>query len=297
MKFSDIIKSVGIILVFALLYFSAIITVGIKKLKEDWPKHRCSPAMMPFASYLGHDTMANFTHCVGNIQKDMMGFFLQPIQYVLGMVAGMSAWILERVQFIRKFIDKLRGFIKVILGDVYGMMVNVLIQFQKLIIKTKDTIMKLIGIVVTLVYLIMSAVKTGQSLNAGPIGETLRTLCFSKNTEIKLKNGDSVKIADINLGDILENDAEVYGLLKLKGDNENPYYRLWSDKLKKYILVTGSHKICPNENRKDDLDNYIEIKDHPHAKKTNVFDKTLYCLITSNHQIPIGEYTFWDWED
>lgn len=297
MKFSDMIKSILIILVFVLLYFSAILIVGLKKMKEDWPKYRCSPTMMPFASYLGYDTMANFTHCVGNIQKDMMGFFLQPIQYVLGMVAGMSAWILERIQFIRLFIDKLRGFIKVILGDVYGMLVNVLIQFQKLITKTKDTIMKLIGIVVTLVYLIMSAVKTGQSINAGAIGQTLRTLCFSKNTLIKLKNGDLVKIKDINLGDTLENGAEVFGLLRLKGDNVNPYYRLWSDKLKKYILVTGSHKICPNENRKDDLDNYIEIKDHPHAEKTGLFDKVLYCLITSNHQIPIGEYTFWDWED
>lgn len=297
MKFTDIGRSVLIILVFGLLYFSAIIAVGIKKMKDDWPKYRCSPTMMPFASYLGHDTMKNFTFCVGNIQKDMMGFFLKPIQYVLGMVAGMSSWILERIQFIRLFIDKLRGFIKVILGDVYGMLVNVLIQFQKLISKTKDTIMKLIGIVVTLVYLIMGAVKTGQSINAGPIGQTLRTLCFSKNTEIKLKNGDLMKIKDIHLGDILENGSEVYGLLQLKGDEVNPYYKLWSDKLNKNIYVTGSHKICRNENRKEDLDNYIEVKDHPNAKKTNLFDKTLYCLITSDHQIPIGEYTFWDWED
>ena len=106
MKFSDMIKSILIILVFVLLYFSAILIVGLKKMKEDWPKYRCSPTMMPFASYLGYDTMANFTHCVGNIQKDMMGFFLQPIQYVLGMVMGMIGWILERIQFIRVFIDK-----------------------------------------------------------------------------------------------------------------------------------------------------------------------------------------------
>ena len=41
-----------------------------------------------------------------------------------------------------------------VLGDVYGMIVNVLIQFQKLIIKTKDTMMKLIGTLVTFIYLI-----------------------------------------------------------------------------------------------------------------------------------------------
>ena len=47
----------------------------------------------------------------------------------------------------------------------------------------------------------------------------------------------------------------------------------------------------------NNLDNYIEVKDYKLAKKTDYWDETLYCLITDNHQIPIGEYTFWDWED
>ena len=47
----------------------------------------------------------------------------------------------------------------------------------------------------------------------------------------------------------------------------------------------------------NNLDNYVEVKDYKLSEKTNKWDKTLYCLITDNHQIPIGEYTFWDWED
>ena len=27
------------------------------------------------------------------------------------------------------------------------------------------------------------------------------------------------------------------------------------------------------------------------------YDEELSCLITSSHQIPVGEFTFWDWED
>ena len=45
------------------------------------------------------------------------------------------------------------------------------------------------------------------------------------------------------------------------------------------------------------LDNYIPVKDYKDAIKTGAFDNVLYCLITDNHQIPIGEFTFWDWED
>jgi len=67
-------------------------------------------------------------------------------------------------------------------------------------------------------YLIQGAMMTGQSINKGPIGETLRSVCFQKNTPINLKNGTTVMMKDIQLGSILENGAEVYGLLTLKGD-------------------------------------------------------------------------------
>ena len=298
MRFADITKTILIILIFVLLYFSTILTRGIQKVKDDWPQYRCVPTYMPLAGYIGKDPVANFSYCVGNIQKDMMGFFLEPIQYVLGMVMGMIQFIMQRIQFIRVFVDKIRNMAMKLFGNVYGMFVNVLIQFQKLIIKTKDTTMKLIGTIVMFIYMIQGAMMTGQSINKGPIGETLRTICFSGTTPVKLKSGKTVEMKDIHLGDILENGSEVYGTLTLKGDIKNPYYRIWSNKLNDYIYVTGDHKICPNDRiSKKELENYIDVKDHKHAEKTDNWDKTLYCLITDNHQIPIGEYTFWDWED
>ena len=189
MKFGDIIKAILIIIIFGLLYFSTILTSGLQDIKDNWPQYRCVPTYMPLAGFLGFDTASNFAYCVGNIQKDMMGFFLQPIQYVLGITGGLANWIISRIQFIRVFIKNLKSMVGNLVGDVYGMMVNVLVQFQKLIIKTKDTIMKLIGTLVTFVYLIQGAMMTGKSINKGPIGETLRAICFHADTKIKLKNG------------------------------------------------------------------------------------------------------------
>ena len=301
MRFADITKTILIILIFVLLYFSTILTRGIQKIKDDWPQYRCLPTYMPLAGYIGKDPVANFSYCVGNIQKDMMGFFLEPIQYVLGMVMGMIKFIMERIQFIRIFVDKIRNMAMKLFGNVYGMFVNVLVQFQKLIIKTKDTTMKLIGTIVMFIYMIQGAMMTGASINKGPIGETLRAICFSGNTVIKLKNGEIVKMKDIHLGDILENGTEVYGTLRLKGSPDNPYYKIWSEKLQDYIHVTGDHKICNSikdtPDKFNNLDNYVEVKDYKLSQKTDKWDETLYCLITDNHQIPIGEYTFWDWED
>ena len=303
MKFADISSAVLIFLIFGALYFSSILAVGIKKLKDQWPKYRCVPNYMPFAGYLGHDTFQNFTYCVGNIQFNLMHHFLEPIQYILGNLTNISSWIIQRIQFIRIFIHKLRTLIRKVIEDIYGMIVNVLIQFQKIIIKTKDTVWKMIGLIVVQVYMIEGAMLTGKAIDRGPIGDTLRFLCFSPNTSLLLNNGVKVQMNQIHLGDILENGAEVIGKLTLKGSPKNPYYKIWSNKLNEYIYVTGTHKIFNNrlehteKKNLSDLNNYIEVKNYWNAIQTNKYNKELACLITSNHNIPIGEFTFWDWED
>ena len=297
MKFKDIAYVVLIFIAFGALHFTGFIMLRLKELEQDWPKHRCNPATMPFASYLGHDPISNFTYCVGNIQKDLMGFFLEPLQYVLGMVSELGGWILERLNLLREFFNMFRSFLKTMVGDVYGMFVNVLIQVQTLVIKLKDTVMKLIGILMTFMYLIQGAMMTGQSINKGPIGSTLRAVCFHKDTPVNLKNGTTIKMKDIKLGTILENGAEVYGVLTLKGDNNNPYYKIWSDKLNQNIFVTGEHKILVDMKDRSDIESFKPVKDVSYALKTDICDEELSCLITSNHRIPIGEYTFWDWED
>lgn len=148
----------------------------------------------------------------------------------------------------------------------------------------------------TFMYLIQGAMMTGNSINDGPIGETLRSICFHKDTPVSLKNGTTIKMNDLKLGTILENGAEVYGILTLKGDKQNPYYKIWSEKLNSHIYVTGDHKILDDVEDKD-IECFKPVSEVSYATKTDIYDEELSCLITSNHRIPIGEYTFWDWED
>ena len=302
MKFKDIVSSIVIVIIFLFLYSSSALTVKMQEIKDDWPIYRCQPMAMPFASYFGSDPVENFSYCVGNIQKDLMGFFLNPIQYVLGMTTELGGFLLERIQFIRKFIDYLRNMVTNVLGDTYGMLVNIIIQFQKLIIKTKDLVMKLMGIVMTFMYMLQGAVLTGRSIYNGPIGKTLRTLCFKPETPIKLIDGTRVFMKDVKLGDILENKSEVLGCLQLKGNACNPYYKIWSKEFLDWIYVTGEHHVCPINKfgkQRDSrfLKNYIKVQNYWRAEMTKEFDEEYVCLITSNHQIKIGEHTFWDWED
>jgi hypothetical protein len=300
MKFGDMILALLIILVFVGMYVFSTVSVGLKNIKKNWPKYRCNPMAMPLAGQLGFDPMENFTFCITKMQSNAMGFFLEPIHFLVGMMGNLGKELSGAINMVRNVIAYIRGMVGNIVGDIFGVFMNILIQIQTMMIKIKDLAMKLVGVMTTTMYIIGTSMKLGQSIWAGPVGGILRTLCFKGTTLVTLKSGKQVAIKDINLGDTLINDSSVIGTLKLKGDKSNPYYKIWSRDLEDYIYVTGEHRILNDGDVKildDKFENYIKVSYYGNAEKTNKHDAELYCLITSDHRIPIGEYTFWDWED
>jgi hypothetical protein len=111
-----------------------------------------------------------------------------------------------------------------------------------------------------------------------------RRRCFSPETLVKLRSGKTVTMKNLKLGDVLNNGSIVDAVMKIKNEND-PYYKLPGN-----ILVTGTHYVKYGGK-------YIRVKDVPDAKPTGKVDPVVYCLVTSDHKIPVGDYTFWDWED
>jgi hypothetical protein len=95
---------------------------------------------------------------------------------------------------------------------------------------------------------------------------------------------ETVMMKNLKLGDVLNNGSIVDAVMKIKNEND-PYYKLPGN-----ILVTGSHYMKYGGK-------YIRVKDVPDAKPTGKVDPIVYCLVTSDHKIPVGDYVFWDWED
>lgn len=114
--------------------------------------------------------------------------------------------------------------------------------------------------------------------------------CFSGDTPIRLLSGATVLLKNIELGDVLINGETVDATMKIKSSIEDPFYRIYSEDISGYIYVTGSHYIQSEE------DVYIHVRDFDDAEKLDTVDDILYCLVTSDNTIPVGEYTFSDWE-
>jgi hypothetical protein len=132
--------------------------------------------------------------------------------------------------------------------------------------------------------------KVGKKFNRGikkagrGIKKLFRRRCFSPETPVTLQNGESRTIKNIKLGDVLANGSVVKATMKILNETD-PYYKLPGD-----ILVTGSHYV-------KDGDTFKRVKDIEKAERTDTVEKTVYCLVTSDHKIPVGDYIFWDWED
>ena len=265
---------------------------SIKEIKDNWPLYRCNPMYMPLSDNMSQD----FTYCVQNITSSFMGYLLQPLTFITSTLSTLGADFSNQINSIRGMFDKIRNFVSSIFESIFGVFLNIIIEFQKIIIGMKDLIGKTIGILVTLMYVMDGSIKTMNSAWKGPSGQLVRALgkCFYPETKIKLKNGNVVSIKDINLGDVLENGSIVYSTMKI--DNKNNTEDLYCIKGKGVngldIYVTGSHLVFDEYKNK-----FVKVSEYHKAIKTKVKTDWFSCLITSDNKIKIGSELFWDWED
>jgi len=263
--------------------------LAIDDIRANWPKYRCNPMYMPLSKNVQED----FTFCVQNMQANYMGVLLKPITWIIKNLGTMAGDVFGSLQKFRKMISFIRDFITNIVGSIMGIFANITIQMQKLSISIKDSVGKMVGVMVTLLYTMDGSVKTMQSAWAGPPGQMVRAICFRDDTLVEMENGELLPMNRVSLGDKLSSGKSVYAVLKVANANKECFYRMKSKcEQKRDIFVTGSHYVL-NEY----TNAYCMVKDHPDAVLTSETAGAFSCLITEDHTIPIGGVTFWDWED
>lgn len=176
MNSRDITLVTVIFIVFAILIVLNILAKGIANIKRNWPKYRCNPMIMPFASTFGHDAGENFTYCMQNIQSNYMSYLTLPINYNINVLGNIAKQLNEALKNVRGFIAYLRNMITEIIRSIFGVFLNILIEFQKMTIDIKDMFSKFIGIITSLMYIMSGSIDTMKSAWNGPPGDLVRGL-------------------------------------------------------------------------------------------------------------------------
>jgi hypothetical protein len=229
-----------------------------------------------------------------------MGYLMQPLNYNLDVIGSLGAGLTTAVNDVRAFFNNIRDMTTGIVTNIFGVFLNILIEFQRLTIAIKDMFSKFIGVLATLMFTLSGSVMTMNSMWAGPPGQLVKALCFHPDTKIQLKDGRVLPMKDVPLNSILKNGTQVCAVMSIsnlddKCDHVERIFKMNGGEEGETILVSGSHLVLDPKTK-----TFIKVKNLEGDNSptlTNLKCDTLSCLITSNHTIPIGEWIFHDWED
>ena len=70
----------------------------------------------------------------------MMGFFLKPVMFVISLASNLGGMLMGSIQKIREMILWIRTATSGLVADIFGVFINTLIQFQKMIIGMKSMV-------------------------------------------------------------------------------------------------------------------------------------------------------------
>lgn len=271
-----------------MMYFKSILEI-----KANWPQYRCNPTYWIFSDNISQD----FNYCIQNTQMNMMGYLLQPMNYLLSSVSNMGSGFNDSINNVRTMLSFVRDFVTNIVQSVFGVFLNLVIEFQKMIISIKDMVGKMIGIVVTIMYVLDGSIKTMNSAWAGPTGQVVRAIgsCFDPKTKVySVTDNQMYEMEQLPLGTELKDGGKVFSVLKIANFKKECLYKLpGAGEFKDDIFVTGEHFIFD-----DNLKSWIQIKNCQEAIMCpELVPEYFSCLITTNRHIPIGTKLFWDWED
>lgn len=265
-------------------------------IRKNWIKYRCNPSYWIFSTQLSED----FTYCVQTSQTNMMGYLLQPLQYMTSSLTTMGGNLGESINNLRLLFSSIRNFVGEIIQNVFGVFLNLIIEFQKMVISIKDMVGKMIGIVTTIMYVLDGSLKTMNSTWSGPPGQMVKAIgsCFHPDTLLTLADGQQVLMQDVPLNATLADGAHVFAKLDIHNVKKERMYTI-PTLCGSVVQVTGDHFIL-DKTGGPGKHQWTQVKHYCHAIPPATHDPILdhfCCLITTNRRIAIDGLTFWDWED
>lgn len=275
-------------IVFAGIWYGLSSLMDWKTIASDWPKYRCSPSIMPFASLYGYDTTENFQYCIQSVMAGPVGAAAGPFATILStMIGGMMS-------FLNSLLS-LKTMLATTVGGVSQMFQEFSDRFKLLSAQVRNTgirmqmlMQRVFATFFSVIYMALSAITAGQNFGDTFIFKFIDTFCFAPETPIQIVGKGWIPIADVRLGDICEkNGAKVLSTYRFKADGQ-PMVRLGD------IQVSTNHYVQWQGK-------WIQARDHPDAIPDRDWNggesRPLICLDTDKHTIPLGDYCFSDWDE
>ena len=261
---------------------------GIAEITKNWPKYRCNPMIMPFASLFGYDATENFNYCMKNIFSANAGTVLAPLY-------GIMANFTEVVGTVSNVANSFRLLIANLLHGMERLMSSFRDRFRTILFSIRTSFMKiqsLMGRVYATFYAVvfmgLSALKAADNVAHNDLVTFMMEFCFLPDTPIMLEDGVVLPLSMIKIGDRLapvNGEVPIVTSLFMFDGSKTSMVRIGE------TVVSAKHYIYYPP-----LKTWIEAGEHPYAT-VEPSSPILFCLNTSSHELRIGQYIFSDYDE
>ena len=172
-------QSFTIFILFFLFLAVNLFAGSVQNMQDNWSLYRCNPIMMPFAGFIAPDgttTSDNFSYCIQNIMTSFGPTITQPFNYLQTMTMDMMDSINTSNENTTDQTSDIKDSTAGIVANLYAVFINIIIEFNIIIIKLVDTLGKMAGIIATIMHIMTSVQYTFQSMWDGIPGIMIRTI-------------------------------------------------------------------------------------------------------------------------
>lgn len=231
----------------------------------------------------------NMKNSLNNIRSMFFKVRAYILKYIVDLMNRLSDLFASMIYTFAKTRDifaKIKGIYTIFiyfLWTIFNFLEWMVHTLYKLVRDVVVVAIALLGGILWLIFWPFAPIIASFAVLLGIAGEGF-TICFDKNTLIKMENGSYKKINEIEIGDILRDGGKVTSILKSEIKNRLMYNY-------NGIIVSGDHLVFDNDKWKRVKECNVSIK------ITNYDEKYIYCLTTTTNIIPTITSVFRDYRE
>jgi hypothetical protein len=251
------------------------------EIRANWPEYQCSPAVMPFAKFYGHDLNATINFCMQQAVKDHAPGVVEPIYRAIGVVANTVDGVFEKAEAVEGGVmSLLAGFETFVMNFVNSLrLVGTRIRMS--VVRIKEIFGRVHGIFIAFAYAAISAITFGENLVCNPLVTFMGTItgvdvcCFAPDTRIRMADGRGERIDRLWIGDRLGDGSRVTSVYRFDGST-SPMVRIAGS-----ITVSTGHYVWDAS-----AAHMVAAADYPGAVPVASLP-IIICLATDTNRIPV----------
>jgi hypothetical protein len=271
------------------IWVMSLTVIDLGEISKNWPKYRCQPMIMPFASFFGHDTNENFQFCLKGIFTTELGSVFSPIFSILSGFLGALGNLMNMANNMRLQFSTFMGGINTLIQNFLDRFKQLAENIRQVAMRMKMLFGRLFATFYSIIYMSMATLTAMQNFGDTVIFRFLDLFCFAPETEIDVEGKGTIAVKDVVIGDILsKTGSRVTSVFQFMADGQ-PMVEFPGG-----IRVSSNHYVAFQGS-------YIRSDAHPDAKLVEDWNggtaRPLICFNTNNHKIPVGNYVFLDYDE